>query len=227
MSVLATNLEHAINRDPNFVPNFPPNPWGPRSGQFKTLSTKRPPLSLPGVSKESGATGLASKFRRETPWAIQVNPTGLEPNDHHNHLQGSVRSREPLALPQNSIRRYRGEVRPENCPVEPIFQTYSVFRDLCKAIRVNSLGLEPNNHHSHLRGSLRSREPLTLHQNSIGSHRGDLRSENCPIESRQLPAGSIVTIRVNLSGPFGFRGYFGHFDQIILDLPRPALVAVS
>ncbi|OWM76819.1 hypothetical protein CDL15_Pgr017212 [Punica granatum] len=43
------------------------------------------------------------------------------------------------------------------------------------AIRANPIGLKPNDHHSHLRESLRSREPLTLYQNSIGSHCGDLR----------------------------------------------------
>ncbi|PKI65021.1 hypothetical protein CRG98_014606 [Punica granatum] len=61
--------------------------------------------------------------------------------------------------------------------------TYSVFRDLCWAIQVNPITLEPNDHHSHLWGSLRSREPLTLHQNSIGSHRGDVRPEPCPVGS--------------------------------------------
>ncbi|PKI64281.1 hypothetical protein CRG98_015321 [Punica granatum] len=127
---------------------------------------------------------------------IRVNPIGMEPNDHHSHLWGLVRSPEPLALPQNSIGRYRGDVRPENSPVRFVFQTYSVFRDLCRAIRINPIGLEPNDNHSHLRGSLRSREPLTLHQNYIGSHRGDVRPENCPVGSRHCPAGSVCAIRV-------------------------------
>ncbi|PKI56489.1 hypothetical protein CRG98_023127 [Punica granatum] len=105
---------------------------------------------------------------------IPVNPIGLEQNDHHNHLLGSVRSREPLVLPQNSIGRHRGDIRPENCPVGFVFQTYSVFHNLCRAIQINSIGLEPNDHHSHLRGSPRSREPLTLPQNSIGRFRGDV-----------------------------------------------------
>ncbi|PKI39334.1 hypothetical protein CRG98_040269 [Punica granatum] len=117
-------------------------------------------------------------------------------NDHHSNLWRSVRSREPLTLPQNSIGRHRGDVRPENCPVGSVFQTYFVFHDLCRAIWVNPIGLEPNDHHSYLRGSLRSRDPPTLRQNSIGSHRGDLRPENCPVRSRQLPAESVVAIRV-------------------------------
>ncbi|PKI69318.1 hypothetical protein CRG98_010319 [Punica granatum] len=187
--------------------------------------------------------------------AIRVNPIGLEPNDHHNYLRGSVRSWEPLALPQNSIGRHHGDVRFENCPVGSIFQTYSVFHDLCRAIWVNPIGLKPNDHHNYLRGSLKSREPLILHQNPIGIHRGNVRPENCPVRSRQLPAGSVVAIRVcssqnslksthqrsnptftvpsripglvTLPGPFGFQGYFGHFDQIILDLPGHVLVAAS
>ncbi|PKI65476.1 hypothetical protein CRG98_014134 [Punica granatum] len=96
--------------------------------------------------------------------------------------KGSVRSHEPLALPQNSIGRHCGDIRPENYPVGSVFQTYSIFRDLCRAIRVNPTGLESNDHHNHLRGSLRSREPLALLQNSIGRHRGDVQPENCPVE---------------------------------------------
>ncbi|PKI60644.1 hypothetical protein CRG98_018962 [Punica granatum] len=59
---------------------------------------------------------------------IRVNLKCLESNNHHSHFRGSVRSREPLTLPQNPIGRHRGDVRPENCPVGFVFQTYSVFR---------------------------------------------------------------------------------------------------
>ncbi|PKI48595.1 hypothetical protein CRG98_031014 [Punica granatum] len=82
-------------------------------------------------------------------------------NDHHSHLRGSVRSQEPLTLPQNSIGRHCGDVRPD------------------WAVRVDSIILEPNDHHSHLRGSVRSQEPLTLPQNSIGSLCGDVRPDLC------------------------------------------------
>ncbi|OWM64323.1 hypothetical protein CDL15_Pgr014113 [Punica granatum] len=61
----------------------------------------------------------------------------------------------------------------------PKFQTCSVFRDLCKAVRVDPITLGPNDHHSHLRGSVRSQEPPTLPQNSIGSLRGDVRPDLC------------------------------------------------
>ncbi|PKI55765.1 hypothetical protein CRG98_023856 [Punica granatum] len=59
-----------------------------------------------------GSTGLASKFHRETPWAIRANPIGLKPNDHHSHLRESLRSREPLTLYQNSIGSHCGDLRP-------------------------------------------------------------------------------------------------------------------
>ncbi|PKI65420.1 hypothetical protein CRG98_014159 [Punica granatum] len=117
----------------------------------------------------------------------RVDPRLFSENDHHSHLQGSVRSRKPLTLPQNSIERHHGYVRPENCQVESVFQTYSVFRDLCRDVRVNPITLDQNNHYILLQGSVRSREQLTLPQNSIGRHRGDVRPENCPVE----------TVRVN------------------------------
>ncbi|PKI63087.1 hypothetical protein CRG98_016538 [Punica granatum] len=110
----------------------------------------------------------------------RVDPRLFSQNDHCTHLRGSVRSQEPLALPQNSIGRYRADVRPENCLVGSVFQTYSIFGDIYRAIWVNPIGLEPNDHHSHLRGSLRSRKPLALPQNSIGRHRGDVRPEKLP-----------------------------------------------
>ncbi|OWM77859.1 hypothetical protein CDL15_Pgr018428 [Punica granatum] len=111
--------------------------------------------------------------------AVRVDPITLGPNDHHSHLRGSVRSQEPLTLPQNSIGSLRGDVRPDWCQTGPNFQTYSVFRDLCRAVRVDPITLGPNDHHSHLRGSVRSQEPLTLPQNSIGSLRGDVRPDWC------------------------------------------------
>ncbi|OWM71372.1 hypothetical protein CDL15_Pgr027023 [Punica granatum] len=114
-----------------------------------------------------------------TRWAVRVDPITLGPNDHHSHLRGSVRSQEPLTLPQNSIGSLRGDVRPDWCQTGPNFQTYSVFRDLCRAVRVDPITLGPNDHHSHLRGSVRSQEPLTLPQNSIGSLRGDVRPDWC------------------------------------------------
>ncbi|PKI68232.1 hypothetical protein CRG98_011368 [Punica granatum] len=39
------------------------------------------------------------------------DPTGAGLNDHRSHLQVSVRSQEPLTLPQNSIGSLRGDVR--------------------------------------------------------------------------------------------------------------------
>ncbi|PKI73682.1 hypothetical protein CRG98_005923 [Punica granatum] len=50
-----------------------------------------------------------------------------------------------------------------------LFPTCSIFRDLCKVIQVNPTTLEPNDHHSHLWESLRSREPPTLHQIPLGA----------------------------------------------------------
>ncbi|PKI73148.1 hypothetical protein CRG98_006459 [Punica granatum] len=97
----------------------------------------------------------------------------------HGHLRGSVRSQEPLTLPQNSIGSLRGDVRPYWCQTGPKFQTCSVFRDLCRAVQVDSITLGPNYHHSHFRGSVKSQDPLTLPQNSIGSLRGDVRPDLC------------------------------------------------
>ncbi|PKI57941.1 hypothetical protein CRG98_021656 [Punica granatum] len=75
-------------------------------------------------------------------------------NDYHIHLQGSVRSREPLTLPQKSIGRHRGDVRPDWCQTGPQFQTCSVFRDICRSIRVDPITLGANDHRGHLEGSL-------------------------------------------------------------------------
>ncbi|PKI64286.1 hypothetical protein CRG98_015326 [Punica granatum] len=115
----------------------------------------------------------------QTPRVVRVDPITLGPNDHHSHLWGSVRSQEPLTLPQNSIGSLRDDVRPDWCQTGPKFKTCSVFRDLCRAVRVDSIILGPNDHNSHLRGSVRSQEPLTLSQNSIGSLRGDVRPDLC------------------------------------------------
>ncbi|OWM63458.1 hypothetical protein CDL15_Pgr020659 [Punica granatum] len=123
--------------------------------------------------------------------AVRVDPITLGPNDHHSHLRGSVRSQEPLTLPQNSIGSLRGDVRPDWCQTGPNFQTYSVFRDLCRAVRVDPITLGPNDHHSHLRGSVRSQEPLTLPQNSIGSLRGDVRPDLCQSGLSNISAGSV------------------------------------
>ncbi|PKI71592.1 hypothetical protein CRG98_008000 [Punica granatum] len=111
--------------------------------------------------------------------AVRVDSITLGPNDHHSHLRGSVRIREPLTLPQNSIWRHRGHIRPDRCQMGPKFQTCSVFRDLYRAVRVDSITLGPNDHHSHLRGSIRSQELLTLPQNSIGSLHGDIQLDLC------------------------------------------------
>ncbi|PKI68223.1 hypothetical protein CRG98_011359 [Punica granatum] len=51
------------------------------------------------------------------------------------------------------------------------------------AIQADPSLFAPNDHHFHLRGSLKSREPSTLHKNSIGNHRGDVRPETCPVGS--------------------------------------------
>ncbi|OWM82778.1 hypothetical protein CDL15_Pgr008659 [Punica granatum] len=123
--------------------------------------------------------------------AVRVYPITLGPNDHHSHLRGSVRSQEPLTLPQNSIGSLRGDVRPDWCQTGPNFQTCSVFRDPCRAVRVYPITLGPNDHHSHLRGSVRSQEPLTLPQNSIGSLRGDVRPDLCQSGLSSIPAGSV------------------------------------
>ncbi|PKI67117.1 hypothetical protein CRG98_012490 [Punica granatum] len=46
-----------------------------------------------------------------------------------------------------------------------------------------------NDHHSHLQRLVRSQEPLTLSQNSIGRLRGDVRPENCSIRHFKNPPG--------------------------------------
>ncbi|PKI78098.1 hypothetical protein CRG98_001548 [Punica granatum] len=118
----------------------------------------------------------------------RVDPRLFSKNDHHSHLCGSVRNQEPLTLPQNSIGRHRGNVRPDWCQTGPKFQTCSVFRDLCRAVRVDPIILGPNDHHSHLRGSVRSQELLTLPQNSIRSLRGDVRPDLCQSVGKNIPA---------------------------------------
>ncbi|PKI75175.1 hypothetical protein CRG98_004399 [Punica granatum] len=86
-------------------------------------------------------------------------------NDHFYHLQGSVRSQEPLALLKKYIGIHRYEFRPENC---------FVFGDFCRTVRVDPTTLGTNDHHSHQEGSLGYPRPSTLPQNSIGSLRGDV-----------------------------------------------------
>ncbi|PKI63761.1 hypothetical protein CRG98_015831 [Punica granatum] len=120
-----------------------------------------------------------SKYQMRPCSTKRVDPRLFSENDHHSHLRRSVRSRELLTLPQNSIGRHRGDVQPDWCQMGPKFQTCSVFRDLCKAVRVDPITLGPNDHHSHLRGSVRSQEPPTLPQNSIGSLRGNVRPDLC------------------------------------------------
>ncbi|PKI34787.1 hypothetical protein CRG98_044822, partial [Punica granatum] len=123
--------------------------------------------------------------------AVRIDPITLGPKDHHSHLRGSVRSQEPLTLSQNSIGSLRGDVRPDLCKSGPNFQTCSVFRDLCMAVRIDPITLGPKDHHSHLRGSVRSQEPLTLSQNSIGSLRSDVRPNLCQSGLSSIPAGSV------------------------------------
>ncbi|PKI66985.1 hypothetical protein CRG98_012650 [Punica granatum] len=112
---------------------------------------------------------------------IRVDPITLGENDHHGHLEGSLGYPGPLTLPQNSIGIYRGEFRPENCPIRAFSRIHSVFRDLCRTIRVDPITLGENDHHGHLEGSLGYPGPLTLPQNSIGSLRGNVRSDLCQL----------------------------------------------
>ncbi|PKI71116.1 hypothetical protein CRG98_008484 [Punica granatum] len=128
--------------------------------------------------------------------AVRVDQIILGPNDHHSHLRGSVRSQEPLILPQNSIGRHRDDVRPEWCQTGPKFQTCSVSHDLCRAVRVDPIILGLNDHHSHLRGSVRSQEPLTLPQNSIGNFRGNVRPDLCQSGLFSVSARSVCAFRV-------------------------------
>ncbi|OWM89149.1 hypothetical protein CDL15_Pgr026312 [Punica granatum] len=59
------------------------------------------------------------------------------------------------------------------------------------AVRIDPITLGPKDHHSHLRGSVRSQEPLTLSQNSIGSLRSDVRPNLCQSGLSSIPAGSV------------------------------------
>ncbi|PKI66324.1 hypothetical protein CRG98_013286 [Punica granatum] len=134
-------------------------------------------------------TRTLSRTSLKDSWAPRVRPSRpilaldrvdlrlFSENDHHSNLRGSVRSQDPLTLPQNSIGRHSGDVRPEWYQTGPKFQTCSVFRDFCRDVRVDPIILGTNDHNSRLRGSVRSQEPLTLPQNSIGRHRGNVRPE--------------------------------------------------
>ncbi|PKI42830.1 hypothetical protein CRG98_036781 [Punica granatum] len=153
------------------------------TGRPDNSGTKRLQQSPPGVRNSRRA--LFSMIFAVLYGSI---PITLEPNDYHSHLQGSVRSQEPLTLPKNSIGRHRGDVRTDWCQIGPKFQTYSVFGDLCSAVRVGPTTLGPNDHHSHLRGPIRSQEPLTLPQNSIGNFRGDIRPDLCQSGLFTVPA---------------------------------------
>ncbi|PKI73042.1 hypothetical protein CRG98_006537 [Punica granatum] len=76
------------------------------------------------------------------------------------------------------------------------FQTYSIFRDLCRSIRVDLITLGVNDHHGHLEGSLGYPRPLTLPQNSTGCLRGDVRTDLCQSSLLSAPVGSVKAIWV-------------------------------
>ncbi|PKI72273.1 hypothetical protein CRG98_007347 [Punica granatum] len=65
-----------------------------------------------------------------------------------------------------------------------------------RTVRVDPKTLGINDHHGHLKGSLRYPRPLTLPQNSIGSLRGDVRPDMCQSGLSTLPVESVATIRV-------------------------------
>ncbi|PKI60608.1 hypothetical protein CRG98_019084 [Punica granatum] len=134
--------------------------------------------------------------------AVRVDSITLGPNYHYSHLRRSVRSREPLTLPHNSIGRLCGDVRPDLCQTGLKFWTCSVFRDLCRDVWVDPITLGPNDHHSHLRGSVRSQEPLTLPQNSIGNFRGDVRPDLYQSGLFSVLAGSVCAFRVRIQKIF-------------------------
>ncbi|PKI67477.1 hypothetical protein CRG98_012061 [Punica granatum] len=46
---------------------------------------------------------------------IRVDPITLGANYHHDHLEGSLGYPRPLILPQNYIGSLRGDVRPDLC----------------------------------------------------------------------------------------------------------------
>ncbi|PKI47859.1 hypothetical protein CRG98_031748, partial [Punica granatum] len=166
---------------------------------------------------ESGVTNLSQKLHRNLPlrcptrkllsrvgvsdclYDFLVNRVDSRPfstNDHFYHLQGSVRSQEPLALLKTSTGKRRGEFQLEHCPVRPVFQTRSVFGVFRRTIRFDLITLGENDHHGHLEGSLGYPGPLTLLKNSIGRLRGDVRLDLCqsglpPFQSGLLlPFGS-------------------------------------
>ncbi|PKI72910.1 hypothetical protein CRG98_006712 [Punica granatum] len=149
----------------------------------------------------------------------QVDPRLFSKNDNHSQLRGSVRSREPLTLPQNCIGRLRGDVRPELCQTGLKFRTCSVFRDLCRAVRVDPISLGPNDHHSHLGGSVRSQELLTLSQNSIESFRGDVRPDLCQLgNSSQDTEDLYRSLPGRSTGPLVFSGFLhnpGRYRELV------------
>ncbi|PKI45183.1 hypothetical protein CRG98_034434 [Punica granatum] len=144
----------------------------------------------------------------------RVDPRLLSQNDHCSHLRGSVGSRESLTLPRNSIGRHCGDVRPDRCQTGPKFYMCSVFHDLCRAIRVDPITLGPNDHHSHLRGSVRSQEQLTLPQNSIGNFRGDVRPDLCQSDnSGQNTEDLFRLLPVRSAGSLAFSGFLHKLDD--------------
>ncbi|PKI51778.1 hypothetical protein CRG98_027826 [Punica granatum] len=72
------------------------------------------------------------------------------------------------------------------------------------ADRVDPRLFSSNDHHGHLRGSLRSQEPPTLQQNTIGSHRCDVRPENCLVGS--VPRRALFLVI--------FTGLYGSTPQL-------------
>ncbi|PKI60427.1 hypothetical protein CRG98_019168 [Punica granatum] len=141
------------------------------------LSYQKPSNTSPHNPRVSRSQEIQEKPVGLTTGKNRVDPRLFSENDYHSHLRGSIRSREPLTLPQNAIGRHRGDVRPDWWQTGPKFHTCSVFRDLCRSIRVDSITLGENDHHSHLEGSLGYPYPLTLPQNSIRSFRGDVRPD--------------------------------------------------
>ncbi|PKI60605.1 hypothetical protein CRG98_019081 [Punica granatum] len=129
-------------------------------GQFESFYRVHRRFDVQFESRTSNTRSIETRASSQ----LNFNPSGthdiffpllktklakLHANDHH---RGSIMSREPLTLPQNSIRRLRGDIRPDLCQTGQTFRTCSIFRDLCRAVRVDSITLGLNDHYSHLWG---------------------------------------------------------------------------
>ncbi|OWM73926.1 hypothetical protein CDL15_Pgr008076 [Punica granatum] len=83
------------------------------ASDYSSEVTQTPRMTPERQNKRTSQRKIISGDWSDRTLANQVDPRLFSQNHNHSHLRRSVRSRELLTLPQNSIGRLRGDVRPD------------------------------------------------------------------------------------------------------------------